>query len=1089
MPKIRSTVARAGTTIKMSTVFAGISWWLVICLGVWLALFLLDNLLSLPSGMRLPLGIGALALCLAAFARRVLRPAVRRQLLERTALALEDRYDVPDNLLINACQFESRPLAGGEAGFAKQTIDASGNIMTGTMSAGLWRIGTLLKWAGAALILITAWVLYSAIFPRYASNALARYAMPLSDIPPASSLVVRISPSSDVAICEGDDLDVRAEVGLAGGDRKDLEDLPIIVWREGTAAVEPIKASGENVPMAPDPARPRAYRHTFRLARRPFSFRVFAGDTYSRCVRVDVRPLPRIKESLFRVTPPPYTGLEMEETPGPPSSISGLPGSTLETVMETDRPVRAAVWKAAGREIAFTRTESKWTARTEITSATSYEIEVTEGNMKRSMTITRGEIGLETDSVPRIDFVTTNRNRFVDPGTEVELALEASDDFGIKDIQVTSRRIETKEPERILRRWTYIGPPGNAGPLKETAAVATDPGAFVPGTTYLIEAICYDFRPGGLPGRSRPVVLRIKSWNELTLADGDVLSNAFALLKKTIAEQKQANSLTENLSIHLSEALQKKRIPAHRAAMSDRQGEARGRASKALAEFRKHPEGEVYAGTLAPLVKGEMPWVLRDIAKVSEKKAETLPSVLGGIEKRQEYILTELISLLGRISEERRKQARKGTEIADEDTAAPVTAEDAGKDLRDDLEKFSRVQRRIIERSRTIMDQGPEDLTEEEEEILGRLAREEAQWAQFFEEKLTDFSKLPLQDFADGSLAEEFNEVYQEIQLAARELYEKNIELAVPHEQSGLEKAEELIHNLERWLPDTPDHLKWLMEEPFAPQGIPLAELPSELEDIVGELLDKEEEMTDDVEDVTSSWMDSLDKGAGWDAMDGPISNMSAKGVTGNLLPNEQEIGGRAGEGRTGRSHGQMVEETAVGKGGRETPTRLTPSPFEQGSVENTSEESTGGATGGGKLSGFTEEGLRGPRPPQLAKMARLADRQAKIRQQAENVALNLRGYHLPTGDLEGSIGSMRHFERSARGGDGLGVRRSFSRVIDALAEARKAIRAETGLHREQTRLPEWVRQEIVTGLRDGMPRGYEQMIAEYFRALAGQEK
>ena len=73
--------------------------------------------------------------------------------------------------------------------------------------------------------------------------------------------------------------------------------------------------------------------------------------------------------------------------------------------------------------------------------------------------------------------------------------------------------------------------------------------------------------------------------------------------------------------------------------------------------------------------------------------------------------------------------------------------------------------------------------------------------------------------------------------------------------------------------------------------------------------------MTEDVEDVTSSWLDSIDKGAGWDAADGPISSMSAKGVTGNLLPNQQEIGGRSGEGRTGRSSGQMVEETARRQG------------------------------------------------------------------------------------------------------------------------------------------------------------------------------
>ena len=44
----------------------------------------------------------------------------------------------------------------------------------------------------------------------------------------------------------------------------------------------------------------------------------------------------------------------------------------------------------------------------------------------------------------------------------------------------------------------------------------------------------------------------------------------------------------------------------------------------------------------------------------------------------------------------------------------------------------------------------------------------------------------------------------------------------------------------------------------------------------------------DEAEDVSSSAIDSLDKGAGWDAIDGPISDNSAKGVTGNRLPNDQ---------------------------------------------------------------------------------------------------------------------------------------------------------------------------------------------------------
>src|SRR3982751_4548858 len=114
--------------------------------------------------------------------------------------------------------------------------------------------------------------------------------------------------------------------------------------------------------------------------------------------------------------------------------------------------------------------------------------------------------------------------------------------------------------------------------------------------------------------------------------------------------------------------------------------------------------------------------------------------------------------------------------------------------------------------------------------------------------------------------------------------------------------------------------------------------------------------------------------------MDGPIADMSAKGVTGNTLPNNNEMNGRAGEGPQGKSQGEMVEDTATGKGGRNTPTRLDPTPFQQGQVKNESKDPTGGATGGGKISGQAGQGLEGPVPPKVKEqMGRLAEKQAQL--------------------------------------------------------------------------------------------------------------
>src|SRR5262249_35727151 len=159
-------------------------------------------------------------------------------------------------------------------------------------------------------------------------------------------------------------------------------------------------------------------------------------------------------------------------------------------------------------------------------------------------------------------------------------------------------------------------------------------------------------------------------------------------------------------------------------------------------------------------------------------------------------------------------------------------------------------------------------------------------------------------------------------------LAKKATEIAVPHEQMGLELAKSIEENIERWLVNAPDSTRWNMEEPKGEADVPMADLPSELNDLMGDLVDKEDALAEQAQAVASWGMESADKGIGWDATDGPISNMSAKGVTGNVQPNDQEIGGRGGEGRSGKSSGQMVEESASGKGGKQTPSRSTPDPF-----------------------------------------------------------------------------------------------------------------------------------------------------------------
>jgi hypothetical protein len=117
--------------------------------------------------------------------------------------------------------------------------------------------------------------------------------------------------------------------------------------------------------------------------------------------------------------------------------------------------------------------------------------------------------------------------------------------------------------------------------------------------------------------------------------------------------------------------------------------------------------------------------------------------------------------------------------------------------------------------------------------------------------------------------------------------------------------------------------------------------------------------------------------------------------------------------------------------------------------------------------------------------MPRLADQQAKIRQQAEALALQLRRYHLSGGELETSVNAMNRVEQAARKDDGLGVRRAFSQAVSALGAAKDTVQSQVAVRREQDKLPPWVREQMRVGVQDGVPKGYEEMVAEYYRALA----
>ena len=1082
-----SPLRKAAQALRLAEVLQGAVWWGVLAFGLLLALAGLDGVLHLPAALRLPLALVWTGFTGHGLFTRILRPLLRPLSEARAARMLEVSRGITGNVLINAHHFSKADADATTRRFVGGVIDSSGSLLAGIQPRSLWLTLRLKKWLGALAGLALVWVVMAAIFPRNLGTSVERIFMPLADVPPAGRWVVEVKPAGRLTLLEGDPLEISVRLHSTQPAATAKPPVPVLVWRDGGDLIEPTSNAGDRAAMQPG-SKPGEFVFTFSAVNRPFSFRVWADDAYSAAVRVVVTPLPKLKGAVFEVTPPVYTGLKPYAQPGPPSALSVPAGSTVSVAFEISPAAVAAQWRERGVAVPMKVTEGRWhLGGVVVSEELSYEILAAPDAKTAPRPLVQGQVSALPDRPPEIDFQTDDRNRLVNPGGTLPVTIKATDDYGVASIALVLTRSDDAAGARpqVIKTWNLFGPPGQKEPAMESYEVALDPAVFTPGAVFLLTAQATDFSPANPRAVSRPILLRVGSLKDLALPAGDALERLFALLKTTIARQTTANGLTDNLQLHLAEALGAKDLGRHAGVMAAAQQRAQESGQAVTAEAARREEAQAFRTRLEMLVGGEMDLARAQIGKVSAASAETA-DMLTALQKRQAYILNELITLLGRIANDRQEAARAKTAKADGSAPPPQTTEKVLADLREDLKAFVEDQKKIVSATKSLKALNPEDLTTAQETMLGELAREEAAKAAFLQEKLTDFSKLPLQDFADGKLVGEMNSVFQEVKEAAASLYDKKTEIAVPHEEAGLEKAAALEQNLEKWLPNTADKTKWAMEEAPAQSDAPMAELPKQLEDIVGELLDKEEEMGDDVEDVSSTFMDSIDKGAGWGTSDGPISNMSAKGVTGNQLPNKNEVGGRSGEGRSGKSSGQMVGDTATGKGGRETPTRLSATPFEAGSVNDTSTDTKGGATGGGKLSGAGQEGLRGPVPPAVKqKMARIAAQQSKLRQQAESVALELRKQRRPTGDLESAVSAMKKTEDAAAKQDGVGVVQGYHQTLDALAAARTTYRGTRLSHVEVDSLQGATLKDMNDAQAETAPPGYEEMASAYFRSLS----
>jgi len=989
------------------------------------------------------------------------RPSVATHGDDYFAALMEQRLPSLGNRLINALQLgreEHPPAPRLVEAIVADGIRAGESVEPGRAVTGPGLRRNTLLLAGV-LVLAAVYFLWAG---AAGGTHLLRILLPAADMPPFTWTRVRAGLEPGDRLLEGSALTVTATMtGRA-------VDEALLHWTD---------AAGRERTVGMERAEPGGFAHTFPAVQDDLSVHVTAGDGRSERLTVVVDPRPRIEAMRVTYTYPPYTALPERTVQPFDGHLHGLPGTRARITLRTNKPMeRLALAMAGGREVAAAPV-----AGADAEGALAYTVEITldrSGTYRLRLHDEQGyevespatyTVTLEEDRPPAVAFARPGRDVQRRPDDAIHWTVVAQDDLGLGPVEILGRVNDVGDP-KSLHRWANGGEPRKRVDLAIEPAVK-DLG-LKGGDRLQYWAVAVDRKPGE-PGRAAT-----RKFHLLVLTP----EQSAALLEKQLADY--AKVITQLIRLQRRNRNETAE-PKPAAALVDRQSLIR-RQSRQLADVmeRNAFPASTLIRRLRDLAAGPMAKAVallegyRDAAEPAAGKALARQSL--AVQDKIIAALEDLLLRLNRAEQVRgyMKKLKEGDPTKHGETADLLArvAEDLEKFL-SDLKNLDEAYEKLPKRrdAEDVEGEDPPEM-EEIEHLLDRYKK-------WHKDSVDAITKLPEGFVADAYLAENVSTIFEEIEKQPRP---PTTEIATPVEEGAKALAEEVAEDLEMWMPDAGDNIRWVMEDPLEGTfDVPEATLPSSLQDMIGDLIEDLEDFDEAADDVTGGWGGNMQ--VGWGIMDGPISSFAAVGKTGNQLPNASEMGGRSGSGRRGRSSGQMVGATSRGLEGRPTPARLSNEPYEAGVPDTEQQLDPRGATGGGKKTGGGRKGLQGGTPPDLVKdMDRLAKQQAMLREKAQQIARRLEFGGRPLGGLQRAIDLMQSVEEDYRDLRYDDAARKRKMALEALRQAGSDVDQAVDLTLQKApHLPPDMREEIGAGSRQALPEGFEDIVGAYYKAIS----
>ncbi len=1099
-----------GNRFRLANILRALAGFLAFTMPATLAILFAAGFFKLPPWAHIVLLLLWLAIMVVSYIRLLHQPVFHRPSYAAIARLIEEnapsRLAEPlDNSLINAVLLaqELESPTGGHPWIPQLLREATAHTGALPLEKSVpWSQPRNAWFAAAAVLLVCG--LFVAFSPGSFFHGFAVLAQPTRFVPQQGTVhILAVTPGNDSTIA-GQSLAFSATVDVP--DHKTVPTTLQIHYASGKTAT---------FPMLPFGSDNNQYNRQDILAAEDMDYIITAGDTQSERYHITVLPQIHLVDYALDAAPPAYTHrphqtvhLSGQNATAAKGSLEAPLGSDISLAIALDAPAKEVLLDIAGGNplpLSQQGDGRTFLIKFPLKETLNFSLRINDGGnrtLKQFPEQDASQAGgtpsfytltATPDTPPTIAVANPNGapgDLDAKPGDKLPLSAQATDDYGLTQVRLEAAKNEDKE-FKVLQTWPIAPAKDNNPSRAATVRYTLDlpAGQFKFGDTLRYRFLSTDNRdltaldPAlsaqtttgqiftiTLNDTSAAAVKTGKVWDELR-------AKLMALLDRQIDLRKQAAALVATLSINDVRKITTPISTGQKSLQADMAALAK--------DFPFEPSMKLIQKSLQVLVIEDAASAIdrsSDILLLSDSRS--LTPLATRLRQHQSRIIDVLQTLLAIIEADQTHLARTADH---EGGDLPNDAKDAWRKLADDLKTFAKEQKAVIDATADLAKKPKDSFDSADQKKLADLTAMEDKWEKFLNDRLADMSKLAQQDQANSSLLEEMVQMKVELAAAKDALQAKATEIATPLEENGLENAQALTSHIERWLEQTPDRTAWQMEEPVTQNDPAMAELPKQLQDMTGDLMDKEEDLTDQMESLASKYADSMDKGAGWGAADGPISNMSAQGVTGNQLPKNNEIQGRSGEGREGQASGEMVGSTAEGKEGRRTPTRLTNDPFSNSQVDDKSTLPEGGATGGGKKGGLGGEGLEGPAPADDPNMTqRLAGQQATIQNEAERLALQMHAAAFDNFKLIESNAYLKKSEDALKQYHYQTALYYQQQAVQSLNTAKVLATGQVSVITDTTpKASDKTRKDVESALNGPLPKGYADPVKAYFEKLA----